>query len=83
MNSGLAGASKKEAMESSNNMVLRRGAVLGLEVGGDGGGVAWEGFSEERGLVRVSRSEKGSRVNYFGVSQYRQRQALLYPETQS
>lgn len=70
-------------MESSNTMVLMRGAVFGLEVGGDGGGVAWEGFSEERGLVRDSRSEKGSRVNYFRVSQYRQRHALIHPETQS
>lgn len=61
--SGLSGLWIKELMESSNTVVRIRGGASDFEVGRDGGGVASEGVSGERGLGRPSGSEYGSRVN--------------------
>lgn len=54
-------------MESSKHKVLMRGAISGFDVGGDGGGVACDGPSGERGFARGSGSEYGSRVNYCAL----------------
>lgn len=53
----LSGPLRSESMEGSNKMVWIRGGASGFELGGDGGGVACERLSGERGMERPSGPE--------------------------